>query len=111
MDADTFGNLSSSFDQVRLNYEELKKKNAGLERAAATHHAEVASLNGEVTRLRKLEVELMEEVAKLKDDLVAAKNHEEKELARLRNDRFAKVTRTTEKAQARLNKVKSYMKE
>ncbi|CAE6126494.1 unnamed protein product [Arabidopsis arenosa] len=70
---------------------------ADLEKAAVTHQAEVALLKCEI--------------ANLKGDLVAVMNHEEKELARLRDDRLTKVTRTTEKAQARLHKVKSYMKE
>ncbi|CAL9238638.1 unnamed protein product [Arabidopsis halleri] len=53
-----------------------------MERTAATCKAEVVSLTGE-----------------------------EEELAKLRDDRLAKVTCTTKKAQARLNKLKSYLKE
>lgn len=94
-----------------LSVEEIKKTNSRVEREAETHQTEVGSLNDEVARLGKCETELLEEVAKLQADMIAAKEHEEKECTRLQNDRAAKVARTTQKAQARLDKVKTYMKE
>ncbi|KAG7556955.1 hypothetical protein ISN44_As11g029580 [Arabidopsis suecica] len=103
----TFSEAYKKFarSSLGLQYEEVMKK------AAATHQAKVALLNVEVARLGRREIELMEEVSKLQGDLVVATDHEEKELARLRDDRLAKVTRTTAKAQSLLNKVKSYIKE
>lgn len=97
-DRDAFKNLSASFDQVVRNYEELKQKNVRLEKEAETHQAEVASLNDEVARLGKREVELMGEVTKLQADLIAAWDHKEKKCSRFWNDRAAKVARTTQKA-------------
>ncbi|CAL9241855.1 unnamed protein product [Arabidopsis halleri] len=96
--------LSTTFTQVVLNVEEMKKTIAHLEREGETYQAEVGSLNDEVARLGKRESDLMGKVAKLQADLTAARDHEEKECSRLRNDRAAKVARTTQKAQARLDK-------
>ncbi|CAE6126451.1 unnamed protein product [Arabidopsis arenosa] len=120
-----FKQLSSVFEREKSDHEELRKKYARLEVESETHSAEVASLIDEVARLGRREVELAEEVARLGDreialmgevakleaDLAFSRDHKEKELTRLRNDRFAKVSRTTQKAQARLDKVKGYLKE
>ncbi|KAG7593992.1 hypothetical protein ISN45_Aa01g027690 [Arabidopsis thaliana x Arabidopsis arenosa] len=97
-DRDRFKLLSSVFEQEKRNHEELKKKYDLLKAESETHSAEVASLKDEVAKLGKREAEL-------------AEDHDERELNRLRNDRFAKVSRTTKKAEARLDKVKSYIKE
>lgn len=124
-DRDHFKQLSSVFEREKSDHEELRKKYALLEAGSETHSAEVASLKDEVARLGRREAELREEIARLGDrevalmgevakleaDLAFSRDHEEKELTRLRNDRFAKVSRTTQKAQARLDKVKSYIKE
>ncbi|CAL9238644.1 unnamed protein product [Arabidopsis halleri] len=103
-DRDAFKNLSTTFNQAVLNVEEMKKTIARLEREAETHQAEVGSLNDEIARLGSRGSDLEGEVIKLQADLIAAKDHEEKECSRLQNDRAAK-------AQARLDKVKAYMKE
>lgn len=124
-DRDNFKLLSSVFGKEQRDHEELKKKFNLLSKKSETHSAEVASLKDEVVRLGKREaklageiarlgdreISLMGEVARLEADVAFSSDHEEKELKRLRNDRFAKVSRTTQKAQARLDKVKSYIKE
>ncbi|CAE6199782.1 unnamed protein product [Arabidopsis arenosa] len=113
-DRDNFRLLSSVFEREKRDHEESE-----------THSAEVASLKDEVARIGKREAELtgevaklgdreislMGEVAKLEADVAFSRDHDERELTRLRNDRFAKVSRITQKAQARLGKVKSYIKE
>ncbi|KAG7599335.1 hypothetical protein ISN44_As06g035200 [Arabidopsis suecica] len=124
-DRDRFKLLSSVFQQEKRNHEELKKKYDLLKAESETHSAEVASLKDEVaklgkreaelaeevTRLGNREVSLMGEVAKLEANVAFSRDHDERELNRLRNDRFAKVSRTTQKAEAHLDKVKSYIKE
>lgn len=124
-DRDNFKLLSSVFEQLKSSHEDIKKKYALLEAKSENHSAVVASLEDEVVRLGKHEAEIVEEVARLGDreislmrevaDLEIAvafsRDHEKRELTRLRNDRFTKVNRTTQKAQARLDKVKSYIKE
>ena len=60
---------------------------------------------------RSPEAALQKEISDLQVALVAAKEHGERECNRLRNDRAAKVARTTKKAQARLDRVKAYLKE
>ncbi|CAE5959308.1 unnamed protein product [Arabidopsis arenosa] len=124
-DRDRFMLLSSVFEQEKRNHEELKKKYDLLKAESETHSAEVASLKDEVaklvkreaelaeevTRLGNREVSLMGEVSKLEANVAFSRDHDERELNRLRNDRFAKVSRTTQKAEARLDKVKSYIKE
>lgn len=124
-DRNHFRLLSSVFEREKSDHEKLRKKYAILEAGSNIHSAEVASLKDEIVRLGRREAELAEEVtrlgdrevalmgevAKLEVDLDFSRDHEEKELTRLRNDRFAKVSCTTEKAQARLDKVKRYIKE
>lgn len=94
MRTDAFKNLSATFDQVVLNVEEMKKKITRLEKEAETHQGDVGLLDDEVARLGNREVELMGEATKLYADLIAARDYQEKECSRLRNDRAAKVART-----------------
>lgn len=124
-DRDNFRLLSSVFEKEKRDKEELRKKFTLLKEESETHSAEVTSLKDEVVRLGNREAELAEEVArlggreislmgevaKMEADVAFSRDHEERELSRLRTDRFAKVSRTTQKAQARLDKVKNYIKE
>ncbi|CAL9243352.1 unnamed protein product [Arabidopsis halleri] len=84
-DRDNFELLNSVYGKEKREHEELKKKFNLLSEKSETHSAEA--------------------------DVAFSMDHEEKELDRLRNDRFVKVSRNTQKAQARLDKAKDYIKE
>ena len=110
-DREAFDNLKKCADKVEAIYAKDMKEMAALKDAAEIHKAKISSLNDEVTRLNGREADLQKEINDLQVALVAAKEHGERECSRLRNDRAAKVARTTRKAQARLDRVKAYLKE
>nr|AAQ82842.1 At4g20730 [Arabidopsis thaliana]BAD44112.1 putative protein [Arabidopsis thaliana] len=110
-DREAFDNLKKCADQAKAIYAKDMKEMAALKDAAEIHKAEMSSLNDEVKRLNGREADLQKEISDLQVALVAAKEHGERECNRLRNDRAAKVARTTKKAQARLDRVKAYLKE
>ncbi|CAD5329714.1 unnamed protein product [Arabidopsis thaliana] len=110
-DREAFDNLKKCADQAKAIYAKDMKEMASLRDAAEIHKAEMSSLNDEVKRLNSREADLQKEFSDLHVALVAVKEHGERECNRLRNDRAAKVARTTKKAQARLDRVKAYLKE
>ncbi|CAD5324772.1 unnamed protein product [Arabidopsis thaliana] len=110
-DREAFENLKKCADQAKAIYAKDMKEMAALKDAAEIHKEEISSLNDEVKRLNGREADLQKEISDLQVALVAVKEHGEKECNRLRNDRAAKVARTTGITQARLDRVKAYLKE
>ncbi|KAG7556945.1 hypothetical protein ISN44_As11g029460 [Arabidopsis suecica] len=85
VDEENFRNLNLCIANAKFHYVKLKKKNADLGKAVATHQADLEK--AAVTH--QAEVALLKcEIANLKGDLVAVMNHEE---ARLRDDRLTKA--------------------